>query len=393
MSTVRTGAVAVVLPTHNRPSLLARALGSLVAQARPPDEVIVINDGGVDVSEIVRSFREQLLPVKLIEHPCNKGRSAAYNTGLSHVKSELTAFLNDDDVYLPEHLDISVSALQQLGSGHAVYTEARQIVEDSAGRELGSQILGACAFDPSLLQVTNYISAINTVVPTETLRVLGGFDTSLDVLEDWDLWIRVSLNLEWVHVPAVTTEYRLRTDRTNSTTREFFRFHPALQQIYAKYPLADNSPLLKDRLAMLEGSRLRVDSYGFEYTLAIAGRLGDAPAQATLESALASLRDMDLEICLFASDSSTLESIQTPHPVQMYRVGEVPLDEIWRLAARRAAGRRLLLLRTGEIVDEQLLRRARHGRPGGARRIGRAGPHHKAASVPLLQSDGQAAWA
>src|SRR5581483_7648961 len=93
--------ISVVIPTHNRALLLQRALRSVVAQSRPPDEILVVDDGSTDdTAEVVRRFES----VTYL-HQENAGASAARNHGVSVACGDFIAFLDSDDVWFPEYLE------------------------------------------------------------------------------------------------------------------------------------------------------------------------------------------------------------------------------------------------------------------------------------------------
>jgi len=116
--------VSVIVPTLNRPAMLRDALASIAAQTYSPIEIIVVNDAGGDVEGMVSRFglKQRIVYLK---HAINKGLSAARNTGLKAASGDYIAYLDDDDVYYPDHIDTLVSFL--LASDFKVaYTDAYQ---------------------------------------------------------------------------------------------------------------------------------------------------------------------------------------------------------------------------------------------------------------------------
>ncbi len=362
--------VTVVVTTHNRPALLRRCLASLADQTFTDFDVVVVNDGGVDVSSARAEF--PTLALEVVQHPVNRGRCAAYNTGIARARGRYVCIINDDDRYYPHHLATVVPAIEALGSGHAVYSHAVLVVENDAGEALDRKVTGAQPFDLAVLAVTNFICAMTALVPTEDLRAVGGFDTAIDVLEDWEMWLRLTHRLEWHHVDVPTAEYRMRVGHGNSTTREFFRFHPALQYVYAKHPLPPGSPLEQPRQQMLANSAGRVEAFGYDVTVAVACDGGPEETVATIEAATSLLRDASYEVLLLVPTTAEWGRLAEALPcdVQLYAVGSGDERSAWDLARRRHGGRHVLLLRSGERPDPRRVAEALRAPPGTATRVG-----------------------
>ena len=93
--------ITVIIPVHNGERYLAEAIHSVLAQALPPDEIIVVDDGSTDASAaIAQSFGP---PVRVLTQ-ANLGPAAARNLGVQHATGELLAFLDADDLWLPDKL-------------------------------------------------------------------------------------------------------------------------------------------------------------------------------------------------------------------------------------------------------------------------------------------------
>ncbi|MGZ8869279.1 MAG: PIG-L family deacetylase, partial [Thermoanaerobaculia bacterium] len=107
-------AVSVIVRTKDRPILVREAIASIRANEYPA-EVIVVNDGGA---------RPEVDGAKLIEHPSPRGRSEAMNSGVRAATGSHIAFLDDDDLFYPEHLPSLVSAATSIGGKAAWYTDA-----------------------------------------------------------------------------------------------------------------------------------------------------------------------------------------------------------------------------------------------------------------------------
>jgi len=200
--------VSLIVRTINRPDFLQEALQSICMQTYPNIEIVVINDGGEDVSAVVNDFARQVSALQLIQLPQNRGRSGAANQGLSAAKGEFIGFLDDDDTLDPDHIADLVQALHQHPQATVVYGGVR--VEDDKGNVDGYFNL---PFDRNRLLASNFIP-IHALLFSHSLIGEGGarFDENMDVYEDWDFWLQLSLRTSFLHVDKISAVYRARGD-------------------------------------------------------------------------------------------------------------------------------------------------------------------------------------
>jgi glycosyltransferase involved in cell wall biosynthesis len=175
--------------------MLMEAVESVRAQTVGDWEHIVVDDGSASVPEI---------PGAQVLHVTHRGLGAARNAGLEAASGEVIALLDDDDVWLPHHLETVVAALEE-NAADVAYADCHEV-----GRRDGYAI-DVRPFDGELLQVDNFICVPATVVRTESLRAVGGFPEG--ELEDWELWKRMhARGMSFVYVPEKTVLYRFHDD-------------------------------------------------------------------------------------------------------------------------------------------------------------------------------------
>ena len=193
--------VSVVVRTKDRPQLLKQAIESIRATGYPA-EIVVVNDGGK---------QPDVRDVRLVNHAQSAGRSEAMNRGVRAAKSAYIAFLDDDDLFYPEHL-ATLTAAARSTQDAAWYSDAVsafvRIGPSGAYETYSRQRLFGQDFDSRQLLIDNYIPLPTLLVPRETFLELGGFDTAFDLFEDWDFLIRLAQRGRFVHVPRVTCEIR-----------------------------------------------------------------------------------------------------------------------------------------------------------------------------------------
>lgn len=229
-------AVSVVLLTRNRPGFLKRALQSLLTQTFRNFETIVVNDGGDDVSELVTEFLDKGLDVTLKIQPEQRGQSAGRNLAIRCARGHWIAYLDDDDLYLPEHLEILVETLVRTGAMVA-YTDSTRVVEQEVDGEwvvLSRELAMSHDFDRDHFLRDNITPVINVMHERSCWEICGLHDETLPVLEDWDYWIRLSRIWDFVHVPKVTAEVRWRKSGANITFERQHLFPECRRRIAAK---------------------------------------------------------------------------------------------------------------------------------------------------------------
>lgn len=185
--TPRQAPVTVVIPAYNRERVIARAIASARAQEpRPPAEIIVVDDHSSDDT----AATAEAAGARVIRHSENRGPGGARNSALPEVRQPFTAFLDSDDVWLPDHLSRAVPA-----DDEHVLVSAPGIVLPSPAkppRLIGNGHGTTVELDwpLALLAPENLVATSGTVVSTEALRAAGGFPES-NRSEDLDLWIRI----------------------------------------------------------------------------------------------------------------------------------------------------------------------------------------------------------
>ncbi len=182
-------AVSVIIPTYQRAALAGNAVRSVLSQSYRDKEVIVVDDGSTDnTAEVLATFGGAVRVIR----QSNQGLSAARNAGIKASTGRYVAFLDDDDEWMPDRLDVQVPVLE--GNDQIGLVFANMDAHDDTGRFLGQW------FDyhapPPLLSVEtlflyNFIPIPTVVLRRSVLDDVGWFDPSLDSCEDYDLWLRV----------------------------------------------------------------------------------------------------------------------------------------------------------------------------------------------------------
>jgi len=231
--------VSVVVRTRNRPALVREALESLRAQTARPAQVVLVNDGGASVAGLASAF-EGAFELTLEQLPDRRGRSHAANRGVALAREDLVAFLDDDDIGYPDHLERLVRA-HRSGPEPVVYSDAVTVVygrRDEHPDPLHRALQYSLDFDPDYLLLANYIPLHTLLLPRPLLSAVGAFDEGLEYSEDWDFLIRLSFETSFRHLRAVTCEYRVFETSEGESAHVAAgeeAFQRAREVIYARY--------------------------------------------------------------------------------------------------------------------------------------------------------------
>lgn len=222
--------VSVIVRTKDRPILLRDTLSSIVMQSYPNLEIVLVNDGEEDLTNIVNEFKEftNIQYIKLNE---NRGRTAAGNEGIRASRGKYINFLDDDDVFYYNHIQKLADYLETTGQKVA-YSDCEigryEWVDDEFNLKGEKEFFRGVEHDLDQLYVTNYLPNMTVMFAKELCETVGYPDETLEIYEDWDLFLRLSLNSNGSRVPGVTAEYRIFADHNYDFSKWRFK-------IYDKY--------------------------------------------------------------------------------------------------------------------------------------------------------------
>jgi len=182
--------VSVIIPTFNRRAMVREAVTSVCAQQGHADyEIVVVDDGSTDGTD--EALRTEFGPRCRVVRSANRGVSAARNLGVAHSTGGLLAFLDSDDLWLPDKLAEQSAFFSTHPSAEICQTEELWIRNGSRvnpcahHRKPSGDIFDAslrlCLVSPSAVMLTRAL-----------FERAGGFDESLPACEDYDLWLRIA---------------------------------------------------------------------------------------------------------------------------------------------------------------------------------------------------------
>jgi glycosyltransferase involved in cell wall biosynthesis len=203
--------VTVVLPTFNRRNLLPAAIRSICGQSFRDWRLLVVNDGGEDVSDIVASFADSRIECHDRPH---LGKAAALNHGLSLVRSKYVAYMDDDDLVLPDHLAELVAAAER-EKAEFVYSDTWLVVLGPDGAETDRHVENDKDASFEDLRLFNRINHKQILHTKRLADEVGPYDERLRILIDYDYIRRLARAARPFHVRKTTGEHILRRASDN----------------------------------------------------------------------------------------------------------------------------------------------------------------------------------
>jgi glycosyltransferase involved in cell wall biosynthesis len=261
--------ISVIIPTYNRAKLLPQAIESALVQTYPHYEIVIVDDGSTDeTSEIIKPYINK---VRFITQK-NRGVSAARNRGIREAKGELIAFLDSDDLWLPNALRNKVQYLNMHPDTGLIHSDML-LLDEYGGTSGKSDPLmtntGECYLG---LFAGNRIFTSSVIVRRNCLEKAGDFDESIRYAEDYDLWIRLARECRFAYCEESLGFYRVHK---SNAVKDLVRLREGELYVLRKALKADH--LLGRRLGRKNvRSRLFKIKYDLGYSYFTLGRNDDA---------------------------------------------------------------------------------------------------------------------
>jgi glycosyltransferase involved in cell wall biosynthesis len=251
----------VIIPLFNKGRYIVRTIDSVLTQTFPDFEIIVIDDGSTDDGPaLVRHIQDPR--IRLIQQE-NAGAAVARNTGVSHARSDLIAFLDADDEWSPLHLE-TLGRLQEKFPGAGCYATACKMIDwDGAVRYLHYRSIPPAPWEgiiPNYFQAAArsepVVTATSSGVRKAVFQEVGGFPPGRKWGEDPDLWLRIALKypvaFSWAGEALWHNDAEGRvTDSLPYLERQLF-VSRALAEIRNNRVKPEHLPYLKEYIVKIE---------------------------------------------------------------------------------------------------------------------------------------------
>ncbi|MCX7957121.1 MAG: glycosyltransferase [Endomicrobia bacterium] len=231
--------ISVVIPTYNRVSFVIEAIESVFNQTYKDFEVIVVNDCSQDNTEKILTNRYGN-KIKIISHSSNLGLSAARNSGINYSNGEYIAFLDDDDIWLPNKLEEQISFMEthrflwSATNGKIFSIEKQKVLyyHNDIQKAYDGYVLYRLFFD-------NFIGPSSVIINKRIFEKVGGFYDEKIVAEDWDMWLRISIHypLGYIYQPLVIYRYHPnRKTNIRNISEQIKRVYNTVERINSIVP-------------------------------------------------------------------------------------------------------------------------------------------------------------
>lgn len=237
--------VSVVIPVYNREKTISYCLESVLKQTFPAFEIIVIDDNSTDDTvKIVKSITDKR--IHLITMPSNKGAQAARNMGIKLATGNYIAFLDSDDEWLPEKLEVQVREIVNLKKPCIVHCDAWVVIEEKNEKKLFNvHKLNGYIYKELLTGPGPLYSCL--LAPKECFEKIGFLDENVPSYQEWDTSIALARLYEFIFIDKPLIIYHLHEGETIS--KDIVKEADGWRYIVEKYKDAITNNIGKRALA------------------------------------------------------------------------------------------------------------------------------------------------
>ncbi|EAW35914.1 glycosyltransferase [Lyngbya sp. PCC 8106] len=227
--------ISVIIPAYNAEKTIKKTIQSVLNQTFLDWELIVVDDGSTDsTKEVVAEIKDNR--IFLFSFP-NAGVSAARNRGVNKSSGEFLAFIDADDLWTPDKLELQLKALQEHPKAAVAYSWTDYIDESDQIIYSGRHItLNGNIYEKLLVR---YVleNGSNFLIRKDAYLKVGGFDESIFGVEDWDLSIRLSQLYKFVAIPKTQVLYRMSPHSiTSNFSKQELESLRVIEKAYSQAP-------------------------------------------------------------------------------------------------------------------------------------------------------------
>lgn len=226
----------VIIPTYNRSHMLPTVIESVLTQTFHNWELIIVDDGSTDnTKDVVNAIQDERI---YYIYQKNAERSAARNNGIMHARGQYICFLDSDDLYEENHLEILYSNIQEKNVPIALFfVHANHYVN----RQKITPALESLENNALLYFFTHPVIPARVCIHSEILKKIQ-FDEDIVIGEDLVLWVKIAFSYPVHEIKAYTVRYTLHDDNSvNLKNNSYITRYNGLKLFFFRYPKIKNN--------------------------------------------------------------------------------------------------------------------------------------------------------
>lgn len=236
----KTPNISVVIPAFNAEKTIKETVESVLNQTFRDFEVIIVNDGSTDKTlNILSQFSDYRVRVFSQE---NSGPQKSRNLGIEKSVGEYITFLDADDLWKPDKLELQLQMFKQYPESSVVYSWTNVIDEENQVSRRGGYFKRRGNVFLDLLLINFIESGSNPLIRSEVIKRVGGFDEEIVAGQDWDMWLSLAENHTFEVVPKVQILYR-KNQNLRSWSGNIERQERGVMQVLKKHLSSKKLPL------------------------------------------------------------------------------------------------------------------------------------------------------
>jgi glycosyltransferase involved in cell wall biosynthesis len=258
--------VSVITPSLNQRAFIAQTIESVLSQAYPRLEYLVVDGGSTDGTlDVLRGYGARL---RWLSEP-DSGQSAAINKGWRMTRGNIVAWLNADDAYLPGAIQKVAAFFQTHPQIAAVYGDCDYV--DADGQLIRPYPTRPYNYVALVQSASNFIPQPAAFIRRSVMETLGGLDESLHCVMDFDYWLRLGAQFEMAYLPERLATLRLHASA--KSLRAIGQFGPELIRLYQRL---FELPHLPPAVRRLRAEAFRAMYYKTAHSAFWAGEVAEA---------------------------------------------------------------------------------------------------------------------
>lgn len=235
--------VSVIIPTYKRPEYICEAIESVLHQTEIDIEIIVVDDNGLNTEEQLQNYKLlrkyiENQNIKYVPHKKNQNGSVARNTGIQNSKSDFIAFLDDDDYFEPNKIELQIKKIKESGADICLCGYTRRYMN---GNELSVPKMSDITVPNVLMNRVDTCAGSCLLVKTNLVKRINGFDESFERQQDLEFLIRLLQNgtvtvVEESLVNIRMHKQNLEYPNLKKTIKQRVHFLESFRDIIENYP-------------------------------------------------------------------------------------------------------------------------------------------------------------